>query len=203
MGTGAWTGRTLGAVAALPLAAGVAQWQSPSLPSWLCGFDPRHPLSGRDALLVRGFRVVPGTCRERFEIMASRPLALARSRSGSGLRLPSSTRPNSGNVTIEQGRVQLSCTRSEVQAVVEPLLGEDSEGRTTPLGVNPATAPNVRFVTRQPLPGRRFCQPVGTPGYRAGLPWLHGLSPLCHTETAFKYREPDRAGRRSTPNDGS
>lgn len=26
--------------------AGVAQWQSPSLPSWLCGFDPRHPLSG-------------------------------------------------------------------------------------------------------------------------------------------------------------
>jgi hypothetical protein len=25
-------------------AAGVAQWQSSSLPSWLCGFDPRHPL---------------------------------------------------------------------------------------------------------------------------------------------------------------
>ena len=24
--------------------AGVAQWQSPSLPSWLCEFDPRHPL---------------------------------------------------------------------------------------------------------------------------------------------------------------
>jgi hypothetical protein len=27
-----------------PSSAGVAQWQSPSLPSWLCGFDPRHPL---------------------------------------------------------------------------------------------------------------------------------------------------------------
>ncbi len=25
-------------------AAGVAQWQSPSLPSWPCGFDSRHPL---------------------------------------------------------------------------------------------------------------------------------------------------------------
>ena len=24
--------------------AGVAQWQSPSLPSWLCGFDSRRPL---------------------------------------------------------------------------------------------------------------------------------------------------------------
>src|SRR3954453_17632204 len=24
--------------------AGVAQWQSSSLPSWLCGFDSRHPL---------------------------------------------------------------------------------------------------------------------------------------------------------------
>ena len=24
--------------------AGVAQWQSPSLPSWSCGFDSRHPL---------------------------------------------------------------------------------------------------------------------------------------------------------------
>src|SRR5690349_10735801 len=27
------------------LHAGVAQWQSPSLPSWPCGFDSRHPLS--------------------------------------------------------------------------------------------------------------------------------------------------------------
>src|SRR4051812_41112245 len=25
--------------------AGVAQWQSSSLPSWLCGFDSRHPLA--------------------------------------------------------------------------------------------------------------------------------------------------------------
>jgi hypothetical protein len=25
--------------------AGVAQWQSPSLPSWSCGFDSRHPLA--------------------------------------------------------------------------------------------------------------------------------------------------------------
>jgi hypothetical protein len=24
--------------------AGVAQWQSSSLPSWLCGFDSHHPL---------------------------------------------------------------------------------------------------------------------------------------------------------------
>jgi hypothetical protein len=28
----------------LPRLAGVAQWQSPSLPSWSCGFDSRHPL---------------------------------------------------------------------------------------------------------------------------------------------------------------
>ena len=28
-----------------PSIAGVAQWQSPSLPSWSCGFDSRHPLS--------------------------------------------------------------------------------------------------------------------------------------------------------------
>jgi hypothetical protein len=26
--------------------AGVAQWQSPSLPSWPCEFDSRHPLHG-------------------------------------------------------------------------------------------------------------------------------------------------------------
>ena len=30
--------------ATLVLLADVAQWQSPSLPSWSCGFDSRHPL---------------------------------------------------------------------------------------------------------------------------------------------------------------
>ena len=39
--------------------AGVAQWQSSSLPSWLCGFDSRHPLQHpgqrlRPAAAVRG-----------------------------------------------------------------------------------------------------------------------------------------------------
>jgi hypothetical protein len=29
--------------------AGVAQWQSPSLPSWSCGFDSRRPLQGQCA----------------------------------------------------------------------------------------------------------------------------------------------------------
>ncbi len=30
-----------------PGPAGVAQWQSPSLPSWPCGFDSRHPLHAK------------------------------------------------------------------------------------------------------------------------------------------------------------
>jgi hypothetical protein len=32
---------------ASPFPAGVAQWQSPSLPSWPCRFDPGHPLQTR------------------------------------------------------------------------------------------------------------------------------------------------------------
>ena len=36
--------------------AGVAQWQSPSLPSWSCGFDSRHPL-------VRGCLLLAGSAR--------------------------------------------------------------------------------------------------------------------------------------------
>ena len=55
--------------------AGVAQWQSSSLPSWLCGFDSRHPLHSSQ---LRGlevgtrpkwkrFRIEPdGLCPERF-----------------------------------------------------------------------------------------------------------------------------------------
>src|SRR5579875_3460287 len=35
------------APARLRLLAGVAQWQSPSLPSWSCGFDSRRPLQLR------------------------------------------------------------------------------------------------------------------------------------------------------------
>ena len=34
--------------------AGVAQWQSPSLPSWSCGFDSRHPLRVHPALSQLG-----------------------------------------------------------------------------------------------------------------------------------------------------
>jgi hypothetical protein len=37
--------------------AGVAQWQSPSLPSWSCGFDSRRPLQ----------RIIPGQ-REFFDV---------------------------------------------------------------------------------------------------------------------------------------
>jgi hypothetical protein len=33
--------------------AGVAQWQSPSLPSWSCGFDSRRPLSTKSELKGR------------------------------------------------------------------------------------------------------------------------------------------------------
>ena len=36
----------------IPLA-GVAQWQSPSLPSWPCRFDPGHPLSENDLVRPR------------------------------------------------------------------------------------------------------------------------------------------------------
>ena len=35
--------------------AGVAQWQSSSLPSWLCEFDPRHPLSSAEVRFVMSF----------------------------------------------------------------------------------------------------------------------------------------------------
>ena len=38
--------------------AGVAQWQSSSLPSWLCGFDPRRPLPA-NALLRGDYSLQP------------------------------------------------------------------------------------------------------------------------------------------------
>jgi hypothetical protein len=40
-------GKLLMTRAGLPRHADVAQWQSPSLPSWSCGFDSRHPLQFR------------------------------------------------------------------------------------------------------------------------------------------------------------
>jgi hypothetical protein len=36
--------------------AGVAQWQSPSLPSWPCRFDPGHPLRRSPGFLFAPFR---------------------------------------------------------------------------------------------------------------------------------------------------
>ncbi len=57
--------RSLVAGTVRPHRAGVAQWQSPSLPSWSCGFDSRHPLQSSpqvshvnypDCLQVRAHR---------------------------------------------------------------------------------------------------------------------------------------------------
>ena len=41
--------------------AGVAQWQSPSLPSWPCRFDPGHPLSHEGSDVCRALRSFRGS----------------------------------------------------------------------------------------------------------------------------------------------
>ena len=50
-----------------PRHAGVAQWQSPSLPSWPCGFDSRRPLQGRLHARLGASRGSdpPPSCRHR------------------------------------------------------------------------------------------------------------------------------------------
>jgi hypothetical protein len=53
--------------------AGVAQWQSPSLPSWLCGFDSRRPL--RAFLLVDGLLCVDCDVWRRVGVVVCPPRA--------------------------------------------------------------------------------------------------------------------------------
>ena len=48
-----------------PGTAGVAQWQSPSLPSWPCRFDPGHPLH-RIPVLRAGIRCGTRRLAESF-----------------------------------------------------------------------------------------------------------------------------------------
>jgi hypothetical protein len=45
--------------------AGVAQWQSPSLPSWPCGFDSRHPLHATSRDTVHRCLATSFTCPAR------------------------------------------------------------------------------------------------------------------------------------------
>jgi hypothetical protein len=87
--------------------AGVAQWQSSSLPSWLCGFDSRHPLSPPPALVRRPLRRLPRSANDPDQVVAAKlqrqplPVRLDHAvripvgRTGGCRALPSSCEPSS------------------------------------------------------------------------------------------------------------
>src|SRR5271163_1044884 len=88
--------------------AGVAQWQSSSLPSWLCGFDSHHPLQ-RCAVLPRHGQARPTGGGSLFRQESRKPCR-RRSFSGRG-RIATSGRSH-----IDHGKTTLTAAITKVLA---------------------------------------------------------------------------------------